>query len=391
MNACSDYIKDLKVAVFVPETYPSYAGGGRSAFNFCSHLVSKGARPIIVCLNYNKQLEPTDVKDGVYIRRIPYFNKSLLTKILSIPGLVINYFQKIRQYEVVMIYGYYLPLTWLIIFFAKILGKKVVFRSTMLGEDDFKTISEKTFGLLHISALKSIQLYFAINDQFEKIANPFLNNSTKIFTSYQGIDGSRFYFKPKEQFNSKTTNLLIIGKLINRKGYEKLFYALSKFDHTFDLNILGQFKDNKYHHSSPKELAEMACLYKMGSDLLHEKVKFAGVVEQIEDYMHKADILLYTGLKDGTPNVVLEAMACGLPVIMYNNLPDNVLFKPGKTLEVFNDFEELPYKINYLVNHPDHANKIARNAASVITKNYTFEKVAQRLFDQLYCKIKKEY
>lgn len=48
---------------------------------------------------------------------------------------------------------------------------------------------------------------------------------------------------------------------------------------------------------------------------LQEIVRFTGVVAEVGRLYRESDLLLLTSDYEGTPNVVLEAMACGLPVV----------------------------------------------------------------------------
>ena len=201
------------------------------------------------------------------------------------------------------------------------------------------------------------------------------------------VDSSRFYKIEHEKFKLKDPiQFITIGKLIKRKGYHHLFNTLNDTDINFNLSVIGQYKNDIHHKSGKDELREMKHLYDMGNELLGNKVTFLGGLENIEIHLHNSDIFLYWGLQDGTPNAVLEAMACGLPIIMFNNLPDQNLFIPGKTIEIFNTSEELKEKILFLMNNPAHARAIGDKAASIIAENYTFDKVTSKLIDQLNCK-----
>jgi glycosyltransferase involved in cell wall biosynthesis len=98
--------------------------------------------------------------------------------------------------------------------------------------------------------------------------------------------------------------LLSVGYLIERKGHDLTIAALPSLD-GFSLMIVG-------------EGPERQRLMKLASSLgVSERVKFLGSVphEKLRDLYLCADALVLSSSREGWPNVLLEAMACGTPVV----------------------------------------------------------------------------
>lgn len=58
---------------------------------------------------------------------------------------------------------------------------------------------------------------------------------------------------------------------------------------------------------------------------------FSGNVDNVEIYYNICDITVLPSLFEGTPNVVLESMACGVPVIATDVSDNRFIIKDGET------------------------------------------------------------
>lgn len=101
-------------------------------------------------------------------------------------------------------------------------------------------------------------------------------------------------------------HLVAAGKLMHQKGFDLLLAALAASGREdMHLTILGD---------GPERDALTARARELGVD---GRTTFAGFVDNPYPYMHVADAFVLSSRFEGFPNVVLEAMACGTPVLAF--------------------------------------------------------------------------
>ena len=124
-----------------------------------------------------------------------------------------------------------------------------------------------------------------------------------------GVDRDRF--KPTDEriqlrrkLNLNRPTILSVGNLLELKGHHLVIEALSKTP-DWQLVVIGT---GPMH----EELKTLADKYQVAC-----RVRFEGNMTQTElaEYYASADVLVLASSREGLPNVVLEANACGLPVI----------------------------------------------------------------------------
>ena len=139
--------------------------------------------------------------------------------------------------------------------------------------------------------------------------------ASKLSVVYDGVDGELFKPADAERARRKLglavrgRIILYVGNLTRIKGPGVLVEALSGLEASSDepvhLVMVGQ---------GPLAGALRAQVGRLG---LHDRVTFAGARphEEIPDWMSAADVLCLSSLDEGLPNVVLEALASGRPVV----------------------------------------------------------------------------
>ncbi|MEM3951716.1 glycosyltransferase family 4 protein [Saccharolobus sp.] len=117
-------------------------------------------------------------------------------------------------------------------------------------------------------------------------------------------------------------------------------------------------------------------------------VQITGWVKNPEAYLTKMKLLLLPSKSEGIPNVILEAMACGTPVLStpVGALPD--IIRDGETgfLLKSNNPEHIANRIIELLSNTELLEKVSKNAYKYVRENFSYEKTLQawqKIFQQL--------
>jgi len=143
-----------------------------------------------------------------------------------------------------------------------------------------------------------VKNYFIAENKIKVINNP--------------VDIEKINQLSSEKIDSEI-ELLAIGRLDKNKNFKDIIKALPQLNKK--LTILG----DGYEKETLQKLANS----------ISADVEFLGFQDNPYKYMKNAKLLIITSLYEGFPNVVLEANACGLPVVAFNC--------PGGTAEIIED------------------------------------------------------
>ena len=125
--------------------------------------------------------------------------------------------------------------------------------------------------------------------------------------------------------------VLAVGPIVPRKGVDALVDAFARIcrkSPEAHLVLVGPRQD--LSGLAPPGFHQK--LQQLVSDANAQgRVHFTGPVSDVEDYLRAADLFVFPSHREGMPNVVPEAMACGIPIIMtpFLGLPEE-FGTPGK-------------------------------------------------------------
>lgn len=156
------------------------------------------------------------------------------------------------------------------------------------------------------AAHASIAVSQALADRLVDLGAP----PERVHTLRNGVDPDRFAPQPRDVARRRLgvpesgTCLLMVGNLVELKGHAIAIEALVQWPGTL-LLLVG---------AGPHEGALRALAHQLG---VQERVRFVGQVAQadLKWWYSAADALLLCSSREGWPNVLLESMACGTPVV----------------------------------------------------------------------------
>ncbi len=194
-----------------------------------------------------------------------------------------------------------------------------------------------------------------------------------------GIDSFPEKQVPK---NDPVCRLIFVGNLIPGKGVNYLIEALFRIaqkETCFSLTVIGAGSERASLAQKVKEYA------------LQDVVHFIGSVppDHIVDWMNQSDCLVLPSLWEGMPNVVLEAMASGLPVIATDLPGIREILVDGKSGFLFRskDVSELSVKLLQIIQDPGLRVRLGKNGQDTISKMGLGWAETAKLYQECYQKV----
>jgi UDP-glucose:(heptosyl)LPS alpha-1,3-glucosyltransferase len=146
----------------------------------------------------------------------------------------------------------------------------------------------------------------------EEIMRHFHLAEDKLQVIYSGVDTHSFHpavkrhrraIRARYAIPEAATLLLFVGSGFERKGLDAVLQALAGLPADVHVMVVGRDKKSQRYQSTASRLGIVG------------RVHFVGRQQDVEPFYGAGDGLVLPTLYDPFPNVVLGAMACGLPVI----------------------------------------------------------------------------
>jgi|TARA_B100000315_G_scaffold154934_1_gene143452 glycosyltransferase involved in cell wall biosynthesis len=359
------------------------------AANQCRQLVALLKKKMdfkILTTTRNPNLSLRGQVDGVYVHRVLLRKKTLWSYLMALLKFTTFFLSNMKYFQIIHLHGYSLK-SALFTILSKIFQKSIIIKMTSIQHDDPIIIRQR--GIIIKTFYSQADLYVGTNPKFEKLYQQSQLPSSGYHQIPNGVDIGRFSpvshpekVKLRNQLglpeNMKV--VLFVGHFSKEKCPDLLLNAwkdlvMKSFPES-GLIFIGSTNPGNYEVDG--ELVKE--FKKISKPHSNKRIFFVERTDEIEKYYQCSDIFVLPSVREGTPNALLEAMACALPVIVSKLegitdwvVSDNingVLFEPGIR-------SDLGRAIRQILSDCILAESLGRAAREAIVQRFSMKKVAQ--------------
>ncbi|MCB1182867.1 glycosyltransferase family 4 protein [bacterium] len=378
------------VCFLFDDFHPVFSGHAIYMRQIMRRLAARGRALTVICWNPGG-LPATEDHEGIRIVRVapPRSDLERGRRVLGALWSVRD------RFDCLHVNGFPDPyLMW--VAFCRLLGKRLVLQSTLMGSDDGEAYRRNHRG----GALRVRQL--ACVDAITAISRPLIASFTdigfpadKLVYLPQGVDLARFTpataaekraLRSERGLDPDGPLVLFVGTILERKGVDLLVEAWAAVQARLpgaQLALVGMHEfDGSHENRDALNAFAGAMRERVAAGGL--RVVFAGLHNDIVPWYRAADLFVLPSRKEGFGNVILEAMACRVPVVV--TPMDGVALEtvdPGVNGLIVRDVPELAAGIASLLEDPERAARFGEAGAARVRRLFDLEAIADR-YDELY-------
>lgn len=366
----------------VERFYPQVGGSETQALNLSEKLQKMGVELFVLTRRTTKEMAPVEEVRGIKVFRVLPAGTGKRSLLMASFSFAYFLFKRRRDYDIIHCHG----MGWagpISSFMGHILKKKVIVKVATAGDISGKIVGKEDIprfiNAIRLSFLRLADRLVCISREITEELNKKGFQGGKLVYLPNGVDVDRF--RPggggRRLFPSDKLNIIFSGRIVYRKGIDVLLKAFKDIvldDPGTHLHILGSSK-----LQTGDEFEDELKSFVKENDL-EGSVTFHGDVDNVEDYLREADIFAFPSRHEGLPNALLEAMACGLPIVATSIGGVVDVVKEGKNgILVRPDDADAIYKaIKRLIELPDFRRSLEIAARKTVEDEYSLGTTAER-------------
>lgn len=380
LKAAADHTP--RVMMVVRLFYPWIGGTERQAHKLARKLLEKQVAVELVTGWWFRGSPAQETLDGILVQR-----NFTLWEFLGIKGLrkfggylyiltlLWHLWRRRADYDVIHVHGLNYH-TFTAVLAGRLLNKKVISKLANSGpaSDINKMRQDRQLALARFmlpTALKCDR-FVALNEKVvEELTAVHIPNS-RIIELPNGVETDAIPAKTNYALHAPA-RLIFVGRLHSQKGIDTLLHAVRQLveHHDVCLHLLGD-------GPLKAELVDLA--NQLG---IAERVLFHGQTDDVLTHLQEADLFVLPSRAEGLSNALLEAMSCGLPVVV-SAIPGNVDVieheQNGLRFTV-DDPDSLAQNLATLLTNANQRKRLGCQARQTVECRYSLSAVADQYID----------
>jgi len=335
-------MKPVKILIILP----SLAGGGaeKVILSLIENIDTANYKPILVIQNKVGPLKTTVNKNSIIDLKCKKFRYAIPKIIKTIrkinPDIIISTFPHIT-----------LPLVILKKYFfnhVKIIAREPNMVEASLGNSAYPRVLNFLYKKFMPKVNQVIVTSKAMKNDLIKRGI----DKDKLFLAYNPVDEKNVRnIKIVNRFKGNGLRFVIVGRLTYQKGIDRVFSMINDMEKCH-LTIIG---DGNQKYKLEKNVLKLG---------IKNKVKFISFSDIANSYIAGADYLLLPSRWEGLPNIALESLVLGTPVISFTQIVglNDFLSRVSKnSIKLCENEFEMRKLLKSLKNRKDYISPIVRD------------------------------
>ena len=366
-------IRKMKIAILVPQFPPKWLAGTEIAtYNIAKHLAKRG-HEVHVITSLDEGLPKEDIEQGFYMHRTRWRK----VRFVGVIFFWLKILLILKKIEPDIVQGQDISMG-----VPGFLAKKFLKRPYIVWGRGMDVYLPGLFMRpLSNLVLQDADTVIALTEDMKGRMQEICHRDILVIPN--GIDLERFknlsrgISREKLKVKEEGKLILFVGGLKHIKGLDYLLRAMRIIQERnlkTNLFLIGKGREREKLEELSVELD------------LNKHIQFLGEVanEKIPEYMAAADVFVLPSLSEGFPNVVLEAMAAGLPIVATRIGGLHEIVKDGQNgflVEPRNP-RQIADRVRLLLEDDELRERMSRDNKDR-AKGYRWESIVSRL-EELY-------
>jgi len=361
----------MKIAIIVNFFPPKWIAGTEIAtYHLAEHLAGRG-NEVHIITSLDDDLSEESSEKGFLIHRLPVVRIRTLGMIFFWAAI----YRTIKKIDPDLVHA-----QSLIFAIPACISKKMLkIPYVVWGQGSDVYLHNWFMKLVSKTIIINADSVIALTKDMKRVLQEIYSRDIEVVPN--GIDIEECQNRPHEHESvSPEKKIIFVGRLNPVKGVPSLLRAMKIVCEVLPdakLIIVGDGEEREDLESLADSLG------------IRDRVDFVGRVphERIPDYLCKADIFVLPSVSEGFGIVILEAMACGLPIVAtrVGGVPDIIEEGVNGFLVESGDFPEMANKILFLLDNPAVTGQISKNNR-IKVQGYAWKNVVDRL-ERIYQEI----